>query len=114
MATTLTGANQTTEWWDLRACATAVCFTLTGDFSEAVGLHYSNNEEVSKGTDYTVDASTYATKAGPLELPFGVAKFVRFYSGASWGAATTCVPRFATAANADGQLFTPQVQDQYA
>lgn len=110
--TTITGANQQTAWFDLTAFADSVCFILTGDFSSSVGIRYSNNPAQSKGTDYTTDASTYSTKAGPLEFPIGgrLAKFVAFFSGGSWTAGT-CIVRFAKGKNANGQLVDVAPQE---
>jgi hypothetical protein len=111
MAKTLTGANQTTEWWDLRACKNGVCFTLTGDFATAVGIHYSNNDDYTKPTaSLTVDDQTWSTKAGPLKFPAGIARYVRFFSSASWSAGTTCVPLFAPFIDPDGAVSVPDVQ----
>lgn len=108
-STTITGANQQTSWFDLRAVADSVCFTLTGDFSDPVGLRYSNNPEQSKGTDYTTETVNFpvsnATSGGPWELLFGVANFVAFYSGGSWSAGKTCTVRFARAKDPNGQLL---------
>ncbi len=109
---TLTGANQQTDWWDLSGFGDGVCFVLTGDFSAAVSIHYSNNSAVSKGTDYVVDETTYSTAIGPLKFPAGVADFVRFVSGGSWGAGTECVPSFAKSRNANGQLVSPAPQER--
>jgi hypothetical protein len=110
MAIILTGANQKTEWWDLRGVASDVCFLLTGDFNQEVGIHYSNLESYDKEASYLRGTATYTSAIGPLQLPFGIARFVRFYSGGSWGAGTTCTPSFANAEGPDGQLFVPQVQ----
>lgn len=108
--TTLTGASEQTDWFDLRAVADSVCFTLTGDFVNAVGIRYSNNEAQNKGTDYNPGTATYSAAVGPLRLPFGIAKFVAFFSGVSWSAGKTCTVRFAMAKDPNGQLVnvTPQ------
>lgn len=97
--TTLTGANEQTDWFDLRAIADSVCFNLTGDFVDPVGIRYSNNE-----ADYTTGTVTYSASIGPLRLPFGLAKFVAFYSGGTWTAGKTCKPSFAMAKDPNGQL----------
>lgn len=118
MALTLTGANQKTEWFDLTGAASEIMFHLTGDFSEAVGIHYSNEKAYDKEDAYLVGAASdiwpVTTADGPFELPFGIALYVRFYSGASWGAGTTCTPLFGNKKGADGQLTEIQVQDRYA
>lgn len=107
-STTITGANQQTDWFDLRAISDSVCFNLTGDFSDPVGIRYSNNPAQSKGTDYTTDATNFpvssAATGGPWELPFGVADFVAFYS-ASWSSGKVCIVRFARAKDPNGQLL---------
>lgn len=112
--TTLTGTNQQTDWFDLRALADSVCFNLTGDFSDPVGIRYSNNPAQNKGTDYTTETVNFpvssATSGGPWELPFGVADFVAFYSGGAWSASKTCVARFARAKDPNGQLVQVSVQ----
>ena len=111
MAITLTGANQQTEWWDLRACKNGVCFQLLGNFDSAVGIHYSNLDTYVKTADYlTVDDETYSAKVGPLKFPAGIARFVRFFSSGSWTAGTTCAPLFAPAIDPNGGLSTPSVQ----
>jgi hypothetical protein len=112
MATTLTGVSQQTEWWDLRPFGDGVCFNLTGNFATAVSIHYSNNPDVAKGTDYTTGSATYAAAIGPLRLPPGLADFVRFASSGSWSAGTTCSPSFAVSRNANGQLVKPAPQEQ--
>lgn len=107
----LTGANQKTGWWDISTCASAVCFNLDGDFIEAVSVQYSNDPAYAKDANsIRTDATTYSAPAGPLQLPFGVAKFVRFATGGSWTAGKKCSPRFSTALNSDGKLYTPSVQ----
>lgn len=106
----LTGANQQTDWWDLRSAAETVCFMLTGTFSTSVSIHYSNVEAYSKGSAYLPDDSTYSTATGPLRFPFGIARFVRFASSGSWSVGTICVPSFAMARDAEGQLFAPTPQ----
>jgi len=108
--TTLTGANEQTDWFDLRAVADSVCFNLTGDFDTAVGIRYSNNEALSKGTDYTTGTVTYPAAVGPLRFPFGLAKFVAFFSGGSWSAGKTCRPSFAMAKDPNGQLVSVSTQ----
>jgi len=110
MATTITAANQQTEWFDLRAVADSVCFLLTGDFVDTVGIRYSNNESYAKGTDYTTDDSTFAVATGPRELPFGLAKFVAFYSGGSWTAGKTCKVSFAKGKAPNGELVDVTTQ----
>lgn len=111
MAVTLTGANQQTEWWDLRACKNGVCFQLLGNFDTAVGIHYSNLDSYVKPTDYyTVSTFTTSTKIGPKKFPPGIARWVRFFSSGSWTAGTTCAPLFAPAIDPNGGLSTPGVQ----
>jgi hypothetical protein len=107
--TTLTGANEQTDWFDLRAVADSVCFNLTGDFVDPVGIRYSNNEALSKGTDYTT-GTVYSAAIGPLRFPFGLAKFAAFYSGGSWTAGKTCKPSFAMAKDPNGQLVSVSPQ----
>lgn len=104
MATTITGANQQTQWWNLSAVAASICFLLTGDFVDPVGIRYSNNDAIDKGTDYTTDATTYSAASGPLELPFGIAKYVAFFSGSAWTSGKTCRPSFAKGKDPNGQL----------
>lgn len=106
MAIKLTGANQKTEWFDLSEAGESVCFNLTGDFSTAVGVHYSNLDSYSKETGYTVNGETWSAAIGPLEIPNGArtTKYVRFYSSGSWTSATTCTPSFAKYKNPDGKL----------
>lgn len=111
MAITLTGANQKTEWFDLRSARSAVNFTLTGNFSTAVSIHYSNEDDYDKESAYRAGLPTYSTAVGPLELPARVARWVRFASSGSWTAATTCQPLFARAEDPNGQLFDISVQD---
>lgn len=110
MATTLTGANQKTEWWDLREVGSSVCFLLTGDFNQNVGIHYSNLETFDKETGYTVGTAFYNAAIGPLELPFGLANYVRFFSGVSWGVGTVCTPSFARAKDNNGKNYNVPVQ----
>lgn len=110
--TTLTGTNQQTDWFDLTAVADSVCFTLTGDFSDAVGLRYSNNDAQAKGADYVTGAATYSAATGPRRLPFGLAKYVAFFSGGSWSAGKTCVVRFAKGKDPNGQLVEVGPQNQ--
>jgi len=112
MATTLNGANQQTEWFDLRGAAESVCFTLTGNFSTAVGLRYSNLDAYAKGTDYTTDDTTWSAADGPLEIPFGIAKFCAFFSSGSWTTNTTCTVRFSRTKNPDGQLVDIAPQER--
>ena len=112
MATTLTGANQETEWWDLRAFGDGVCFTLTGDFATAISIRYSNNPAEDKGTDYTTDSTTYSAATGPLKFPAGIADFVQFASSGSWSAGTECVPRFAHSKTPSGQIVRPSPQER--
>jgi hypothetical protein len=112
MARTLTGANQQTEWWDLRPFPDGVCFMLTGNFATAVSIHYSNDPDVSKGTNYTTDSTTYSAAVGPLKFPAGVADFVRFASSGSWSASTTCEPTFAHSRTSGGQNVLPAPQEQ--
>lgn len=109
--TTLTGANQQTDWYDLRGISSTACFMLTGDFQDPVGVHYSNNDLANKGTDYTVDPQTYASIAngGPWEVPFGTARFVRFFS-AAWTGGKTCIVTWAKVKNVDGTLVDVAVQ----
>lgn len=105
MATTLTGANQKTEWWDLRGVSSTLCFTLTGTFSTAVSIHYSNEDAFDKESNYRAGSATYSAATGPLELPFGIARWVRFASSGSWTGGTTCVPGFARAKGPNGEPF---------
>lgn len=102
----LTGANQQTSWFDLTAAGETICFNLVGDFSTAIGVHYSNHDAYNKELAYTVNGETWATKVGPLEIPNGgrTTKFVRFFSSGSWGSGTTCTPEFAKYENPAGQL----------
>lgn len=109
--TTLTGANEQTDWFDYRAIAESVCFNLTGDFVDPVGIRYSNNEALDKGTDYTTQTRTYsAPPAGPLRHPFGIAKFVQYFSGGSWTAGKTCKVSYGPAKDPNGQLVSVNVQ----
>jgi len=111
MSLQINGANQPTEWFDLSAAASDVCFNLDGDFVDAVTVQYSNdNAYVKASTSIRTDATAYSTPAGPLQFPFGVAKFVRFTSGGVWTAGKLCVPRFSVAKDATGHLFTPTTQ----
>lgn len=108
--TTLTGANEQTDWFDLRAVADSVCPSLTGDFVDPVGIRYSNNEALNKGTDYTTGSKTYSSVTGPLRLPFGLADFVAFFSGGSWSAGKTCKISFGRAKDPNGQLVRVSTQ----
>lgn len=111
MAITLTGANQQTEWWDLTGVSSDVCFNLTGDFNAAVGIRYSNVDDYDKGTNYRNGATTWSAATGPRQLPFGIARYVAFYSGGSWGSGTTCTPTFARAKDANGHLVNIAPQE---
>lgn len=107
----LTGANQQTSWFDISTSKSAVCVDLDGDFVDAVSIQYSNDTAYAKdSTSVRTDATSFSAPAGPLQFPFGVAKFVRFTSGGSWTGGKKCTPRFSVAENADGKLFTPSVQ----
>jgi hypothetical protein len=112
VSTSLTGINQQTEWFDLRAMADNVTFTLTGNFSGAVGIHYSNNELYAKGTDYAVGAATsiwpVSAAGGPFLLPFGISKFVRFFSSNPFTG--TCQVEFGLTKNSNGGLLTITTQ----
>lgn len=111
VAITLTGANQKTEWFDLRASRSTVNFTLTGTFNQAVSIHYSNEDDYDKESAYKIGEDTYAAAVGPLQLPARIARWVRFASGGSWGVGTTCVPLFTKAEDPNGQLIDIKPQD---
>ena len=111
MATTLTGANQQTEWWEIGSFKNGVCFQLLGDFATPVGIRYSNLDTYAKpASAYTTDSTTYSTKVGPLKFPVGIARYVAFFSSGSWSAGTVCTPSFSPSENPDGQMVTPGVQ----
>jgi hypothetical protein len=113
MARTLTGTNQLTQWWDLRGTASPVNFNLDGDFVEAVSIQYSNDESYAKSaTSVRTDVTTFSAPAGPLQLPLGIALFVRFASGGSWTAGKVCTPRFSETSDPSGQRFIPVPQEQ--
>lgn len=112
MAKTLTGANQSTEWWDLRGTASPVNFNLDGDFVDAVSIQYSNDESASKSAaSVRTDVTTFSSPTGPLQLPLGISLFVRFTS-ASWTTGKVCVPRFSETSDPNGQRFIPLPQEQ--
>jgi hypothetical protein len=97
--------NTSTEWFRLDQAAAETKFMLTGPFSGTVSLQYSNNGTYqNKGTDFTTDPRTF-TAAGVYEIPFGIARFVRFV-GSGW-ASGTCVPSFGHTKNSNGGLFIP-------
>lgn len=108
----LTGINQQTKWWDLRGAAERVPFNLDGDFSQLVTVLYSNDPAYAKdaGSVRTGSGGTYSAPAGPLRLPFGIALFVSFSSGGSWGAGTKCTPRFGSTLDGNGRPYVPSVQ----
>jgi len=113
MATTLTGANQQTEWWEIGSFPKGACFQLLGDFSTAVGIRYSNLETyVKPASAYTTAATTYSAAVGPLKFPAGIARYVAFFSSGSWTSSTVCTPSFAPSENPDGQMVTPAVQER--
>lgn len=113
MATTLSGANQSTEWWDLRGTSAPVNFNLDGDFVNAVSIQYSNDTSYVKNSNsIRTDVTPISSPTGPLQFPVGIALFARFASGGSWTAGKTCTPRFSETTNADGQRFVPLPQER--
>jgi hypothetical protein len=109
--TTITGANQQTDWFDLTAVADSILFTLTGDFADPVTPRYSMNDAQDKGADWVAGAATYSSAAetGVRRLPFGF-KYVAFASGGSWSGGKTCIVGFGKGKDPNGQLVAVSLQ----
>jgi len=87
---TITG-NGKTDPFDLRVAATDACFTLEGGTGGTVTPQYANKEGTTKvDGDYTADSTPIAVSAnaGPFQIPFGAAKFVRFVGNGVTGTVT--------------------------
>jgi hypothetical protein len=111
MSLTITAANQSTDWIDLSAATSPVCFNLDGDFVDPVSAQYSNDSALVKAaSSIRTGAVISSSPSGPWQLPSGIAKYVRITSGGAWTGGKTCTARFSVALNSEGYTFTPSKQ----
>jgi len=109
---TLAAANANTGWLDLRALTSSVSYIATGNFpgGTVVSIQYSNNEAYDKGSEFIADPQTITVAAGPAELPFGVARFVRFIMTGFAAGASVVISLARAKASANEQLVDVTAQ----
>lgn len=106
--TTLTG-NGKTDAFDLRTCASPVCFTLEGGQGGTVTPQYANREGAKVDSDWTSDPTPIpvGANAGPYQIPLGLAKFIRFVGG---GVSGTVTVRWARAKDDHGNMCDVNIE----